>query len=234
MDSDESRIPNPPPGAGPTPVPASFFSLPGDIRNNIYRRVLVVPHPLFLFQDTGSQVVETFAPDRPFRWPALLYINRQVHDEARVVLYGLNHFTLVETTQHQGVLLQSFLNCIGSVNAGLLSHLSINFPVAEIVEGQPGKATLREDDLHSLKLLKEKCPNLTTLETLIHSRNSRDLINPSQDDSQNNREALSQIDAQLKAISSLKTVIVRSYNGTPIPSVMELMQGFGWVILRGP
>jgi hypothetical protein len=154
--------------------------------------------------------------------------------EARAVLYGLNHFTLVETTQHQGGLLQSFLNCIGAVNAGLLSHLSINFPVAESVEGQPGEVMLRKDDLHSLKLLQEKCTNLTTLETLIHSRNSRDLINPSQDDSQFNREVLSQIDAQLKGISSLKKIIVRSYNGTPTPSVMELMHGFGWVILRGP
>jgi hypothetical protein len=183
MDSDERRIPNPPSGAGPTSVPASFFSLPGDIRNNIYRRVLVMPYPLFLFQDTGSQVVETFAPDRPFRWLALLYTNQQVHGEARAVLYGLNHFTLVETTQHQGGLLQSFLNCIGSVNTGLLSHLSINFPVTESVEGQPGEVILRKDDLHSLKLLQEKYTNLTTLETLIHSRNSRDLINPSQDDS---------------------------------------------------
>ncbi|KAG9231370.1 hypothetical protein BJ875DRAFT_517407 [Amylocarpus encephaloides] len=214
-------------------VPISFFSLPGDIRNNIYRRVLVVGHPLFLFQDTGSTVVETFAPDRPFRWLALLYTNRQVHDEASAVLYGLNHFTFMDTTRHQGGLLQSFLGCIGSVNAGLLSHLCINFPIVETVEGQPGNFILREDDLHSLKLLQEKCTNLTTLETLIHSRNSRRLINPGHDDSQFIREALSQIDAQLKAISSLNKIIVRSYDGTPNPWVMELMQGLGWVILPG-
>lgn len=233
MDSDERGVPNLSPGAH-TSVPASFFSLPVDIRNNIYRRVLVVSHPIFLFQDSYSQVVETFAPDRPFRWLALLYTNRQVHDEACAVLYGLNHFTLVETTQHQGSLLQSFLNCIGTVNAGLLSHLSINFPVAESVQGQTGKVMIREDDLHSLKVLQEKCTNLTTLETIIHSRNSRSVIVPSQVDSQFNRDALSQINTQLKAITSLEKVIVRSYDGTPTRSVMELMQGFGWVIMRGP
>jgi hypothetical protein len=117
------------------------------------------------------------------------------------------------------------------VNAGLLSHLSINFPLAESIAGQPGKIALREDNLHTLKLLKEKCTNLTTLEALIYSRNSRRLINPSHDDSQFGREALLHIDAQLKAISSLKKIIVRSYDRTPTTSAMELMQGLGWVIL---
>jgi hypothetical protein len=140
----------------------------------------------------------------------------------------------MDTTQQQGGLLQSFLSCIGSVNAGLLSHLCINFPVAESVDGQPGQVMLREDDLYSLKLLQEKCAKLTTLETLLYSRNSRRLINPNHDDSQFIREALSQIDAQLKAIPSLKKIIVRFYDGTPTPAVMELMQSLGWVILRGP
>lgn len=137
-------------------VPISIFSLPGKIRRNIYARVLVVAHPLFLLQDTGSQVVETFAPEKPFRWLALLRTNRQVHDEASAVLYGLNHFTFMDTTQHQGDLLQSFLNCIGTVNAGRLAHIGINFPVVETAEGQPGKVMLRDDDLYSLKLLQEK------------------------------------------------------------------------------
>jgi hypothetical protein len=139
----------------------------------------------------------------------------------------------MDTTQQQGGLLKSFLNGIGSVNAGLLSHLCINFPIAESVDGQPGEVMLGEDDLYSLKLLQEKCTKLTTLETLIYSQNSRRLINPSHDDSQFIREALSKIDAQLKAIPSLKKIIVRSYNGTPAPLVMELMQGLGWAILPG-
>ena len=119
-----------------------------------------------------------------------MYANRQVYSEATAVLYGLNHVTFIDTTKHQGSLLKSFLNCIGSVNAGLLSHLSINFPVAESVEGQPGKVMLREDDLYSLKLLQEECTSLTTLETLVHGRNSRRLINASYDDSQFVREVL--------------------------------------------
>jgi len=153
--------------------------------------------------------------------------------KASAVLYGLNHFTLVDTTRHQVGLLQSFLNCIGSVNAGLLSHLCISFPVAENVEGQPGKIMIREDGLRSLKLLQDKCTNLKTLETHVHSQNSRGLIQASHDDSQFIREALSQIDAQLKSISSLSKIIVRFYDARPTLSVMELMQGLGWVTLLG-
>ena len=62
----------------------SFFSLPREIRNKIYKTVLIVAHPVF-FQDAGSRV-ETFAPDRPFRWLSLLYTNRQMHNEAITVL----------------------------------------------------------------------------------------------------------------------------------------------------
>ena len=210
----------------------SLLSLPRHIRDDIYRRVLVVAHPLFLFQDTGSGVVETFAPGRPVRWLALIYTNRQVHDEASAVLYGMNRFTLVDTTRRQVDLLQSFLNCIGSVNAGLLSHLCINFPVAENINGQPGDIKLREDGFRSLKLLQDRCINLKTLETFVHNENSRGL-KASHDDSQFIREALSQINAQFKLISSLSRIIVRFYDGSPAPSLMELMKDFGWVIFLG-
>jgi hypothetical protein len=213
----------------------NFLSLPRNARNDIYRRVLFVAHPLYLFQETGSEVVEIFAPERPARWLALLYTNRQVREEASEVLYGSNNFTFMDTTRHQANLLQSFLNCIGPVNAGHLSHICINLPVAESVEGQPGEILLREDDLRSLKILQEKCNKLTTLETLVHSYNSMGLSKAGQDsdDLQFIREALSQIDTQLKAIPSLSKTIVRFYNGSPTPEVAEMIQGLGWVILPG-
>ena len=139
----------PVPGSGPTrtfsqragSAGTDFFGLPRDIRNRIYKIVLIVAHPVYLFQDAGSRV-ETFAPDRPFQWLSLLYTNRQIHSEATPVLYGVNEFSLVDTTPQQFGLLKSFLDCIGSVNAGLLSHLCINFPVVESRDGLPGKAKL--------------------------------------------------------------------------------------------
>jgi len=53
------------------------------------------------------------------------------------------------------------------------------------------------------------------------------------DDIQFIREAFSQIDAQLKAITSLSKTIVRFYDGPPTPEVAELMRRLYWVILLG-
>jgi hypothetical protein len=119
------------------------------------------------------------------------------------------------------------------VNADFLSHLCINFPVAEKNEDQPGEIKIREDGLHSLALLQENHTNLTTLETHIHSNNSSFLTETDEDNSQFVREALLRIDVQLKAISSLKKIIVRVYIKSLTPSVVDLMQGFGWVVLFG-
>lgn len=150
------------------------------------------------------------------------------------MLYGSNHFTFVDTTRNQVNLLQSFLNRIGSVNAGHLSYICINFPVGENVRDQAGKVMLRED-LRGLKLLQEKCINLRTLETLVHSQNSRGLTMASHgsNDSHFTREVLARIDAQLKTIPSLCEILVRSYDGPLAPEVAELMQGFGWIIRLG-
>lgn len=211
----------------------SLFSLPREIRDKIYKKVLIIAHPVFLFQDTGSRV-ETFAPDRPHQWLSLLYTNRQMRSEATPVLYGMNNFSLVDTTRQQTGLLQAFVDCIGSVNAESLSYLCINLPVAERIEDQPGKIKLRDDSLRSLKILQENCTNLTTLDFLIHNKNSKALVQTDLVDLQFIRDALSQIDAQLKAILSLNRIIVRVRNAIPIPtSVIESMQGLGWVVLRG-
>ena len=220
LDSSQSKI----------SAPANFLGLPNEIRNRIYKRVLIILHPLYLFQEPGSPV-ETFAPDRPLQWLALLYTNRQIYVEASAVLYAINRFHFVDITRQQVGVLRSFLDCIGSVNAASLSHLCINFPITESIDEQPGKVTLRDDSLQSLKLLKDKCTNLSTLETLVHYKNSNLFTRTDEF----LREALSQIDAQLKAIPSLKKIIVRVevYDRVPTSSAKDLMQGLGWLVLSG-
>ena len=210
---------------------ASFLSLPIKTRNSIYKRVLIVPHPLYLFQDRGCPV-ETFAPEKPYRLGALLYNNRQISDEARAILYGMNQFTLQEadTTQRQGRLLESFLNCIGPVNAGFLSHLCIEFPATERIEGQSGEIRIREDSLQSLQLLQNECIRLKTLETLIYDQNYSALIEEEQNRNEFVREVLLEIDAQFRGIASLNEIIVRVSSGSLAPSVREFLQGLGWVV----
>ncbi|KAH8432185.1 uncharacterized protein LDX57_009824 [Aspergillus melleus] len=146
----------------------NLLSLPIEARNRIYEQVLTVPHPLFLFKDPGCPVA-TFAPEKPRRWLSLLYTNRQISEEASVVLYGMNQFTLeeMETKNRRSGLLRSFLNCIGPVNAASLSHLCINFPAMEQIEGHSEGIRLEEDGLQTLQLLQRECTGLQTLELLL-------------------------------------------------------------------
>src|SRR4051812_48731911 len=81
-------------------------------------------------------------------------------------------FSLVDITEQQVNLLRSFLDCIRPVNVTSLSYLYINFPVVESIDSQQGKFRLRDKSLQYLKLLQDKCTNLSTLDTLVHYKNS--------------------------------------------------------------
>jgi hypothetical protein len=209
-------------------APASFHALPKGIRNDIYKKVLSLSHPIYLFQEPGSRV-ESFVPEKPARWLALLYTNRQIYHEASASLYRTNQFYLVDTTQQQSDLLISFLDCVGPVHASSLSYLCINFPVVERTEGQSGQVKLKDDSLQTLGLLRDKCSNLSTLETLVHHKN--DIVFRKEDDTL--QEVVSSIDAQLKTIPSLQKIIVRFAVRDRVPSTLakEHMQRLGWVIV---
>lgn len=216
--------------SGEASGPAGFLGLPLGIRKDIYKRVLVVGHPIYLFQDSGSRV-ETFAPDKPRRWLALLYTNRQIYDEAKAVLYGQNYFCLIDKPQQQDALLRSFLICIGSPNASSLSRLCISFPVVEKAQNQQEDIRVREDSLRGLRLLQEKCSNLKTLELQVSSENSKFLTGAGLGNPQFVQEALVRIDAELKNISSVEKIIIRLYvKDVPSQSV-DIIKGFGWVVL---
>jgi hypothetical protein len=59
-----------------------FVKLPGEIRNQIYTHLLVIPYNIFAFYPGNSRVVH----------PQILTVCRQVHAEARQILYGSNTF----------------------------------------------------------------------------------------------------------------------------------------------
>jgi hypothetical protein len=205
----------------------NILGLPRKIRARIYQTVLYVPHPLYLFQDTGSKV-ETFAPERPHRWLALLQVNRQIHEEAAEVLFGMNNFTLLDERRPQDLLLKAFLTCIGPVNSASLTHLSMDFPT---LEGPLGEVKLKDDSLQRLKLFQRHCTNLTTLETSFSVKHVRDLDRVAGGSPQLVNEALSQINSQLQTIVSLKTIIVRITGPQPAPLTLDCMRSLGWTIM---
>ncbi|KAK4450250.1 hypothetical protein QBC34DRAFT_77919 [Podospora aff. communis PSN243] len=213
---------------------SGLLSLPRELRDNIYLNVLDVKHPLYLFKEDNSDDVEVFAPRTPARWLALLHTNRKIHAEACETLYGRHKFVFVDTAKSQGDLLGVFLHKIGAVNAGYLTHVCINFP-AMIVDRQDQNAA-RKPDLLELELLQERCGSLRTLEAFVYGQNSKGLVagrySPTLG-SLSTPEALLQVDAKFKAIPSLPAVLIKPSNGPLAPEVVELMQGFGWVISVG-
>ncbi|KAJ4360311.1 uncharacterized protein N0V89_000872 [Didymosphaeria variabile] len=67
------------------PVPSRFLGLPREVRNLIYRELLLNTHPLIVHL---RRVHRFEASTRPY--PAILRTNKQIHDEAAAVLYGEN------------------------------------------------------------------------------------------------------------------------------------------------
>lgn len=146
-----------------------FFDLPIKIRDDIYQRVLVVPHGIYLFQ-VYDHAVKSVIPGRPSQWLTSLYANRKMWEETSVVFYGRNRFVFMDITGCQTKLLRSFLHSAGRVNASLVSRVCMSFPSVKSVKDRPEKYALSEDDVDSLKLLRQ-FTNLTTLETLLYSFN---------------------------------------------------------------
>lgn len=155
------------------------------------------------------------APGKPPQWTALLLASRQLHDEAGWVLYGLNHFNLVDTAvKREAAVIESYLTSIGPTNASFLSHICIGYPVDDAVDGQTGERLSGESKgLRTWQLIRENWNNLTTLEAYVHRGNSKALV-------QSNIHGGPYLfpDGQLNAIPSLTKFVVRFYDGPPARS----------------
>jgi hypothetical protein len=206
---------------------STIFDLPRELRNDIYQRVLRIPHYLYLFQDVGTRV-ETFAPMKPLRWLALLQVNRQLHVEAAETLFGTNKFVLQDEKPPQDRLLNAFLDCIGPMNSASLFHLCMDFPS---FEGSMAELKIRDDSLQRLQLLQEYCTNLATLEMSFSVKHIKNLDEVTGEGQQLANEAFLQITSQLQSIPSLRTTIVRISGPSPAPSTLEHMRSLGWTIL---
>lgn len=213
-----------------------FSNMSPEARSDAYSKLLVASGPVFVFQESTSRPVEFFSPGKPTQWPALALAKCREYNEqvTNAVFYGSNHFHLVDTTtRRETSILQAFVGSITSINARLLSHLSLSFPALEAVQGRSEASGLQQDGMRSLKLLQDKCANLRTLELSVHHGNAFGLVEEAPGNSQSLNEAVSQVDTQLKAISSLERIVIRYYHDRPTPGVRQLMQGLGWIVLMG-
>jgi hypothetical protein len=174
---------------------------------------LHLPHSVYIFQEPGSGV-EAFAPEKLVKWLAFLYVNRQIACEASAVLYAQNHFHLVDITEQQAGFLHAFLNCIGSMSAAAVAHISINFPFGE-------------EGLHGLCLLQDCCTNLRCLEAVVHRNNADFFAQP------DNilRVALHSIDIRFRAMAKLRKIFIRFHSGGVSNPIQNCMQELGWKVV---
>lgn len=127
-----------------------FLDLPGEIRNMIYKTLLVKPDPLLV---PRCDIL-------PWRhhWLALLRANKQIHHEAASIMYGFNTFVLDRPLRWFP--LSGFLERIGPVNGGHLRKLIFDFLNVGTTISRVGEV----DRFEELTVLR-KCTNLETLQT---------------------------------------------------------------------
>lgn len=193
-------------------MPASFLTLPAEIRNEIYVYLLVRREPLVPWNGAHEIV------------PNVLCTNTTILHEARSLLYSHNRFDL--TTWNPQLILQ-FLDNVGYINAGHLRCIRIDFPRLRDLEDS---VSLEEDSLCILEKIQTHCTNLRTLMITPDSTNAREHQLDSFDSPKICAKALALVDARFRAISSLEEIIVEVYEEGPSREIRRKMESHGWTI----
>ncbi|KAK3395335.1 hypothetical protein B0T20DRAFT_442822 [Sordaria brevicollis] len=137
--------------------PLGFFSLPGEIRNQIYESLLVFSEPITIYtedwdkhnddkdaspKDNEESRVHIDNILERKRWPlssrllTVFLISKQVYLEASAVFYSQNHFRappslcrFPHAQLQSNYVMRGFIDRIGNRNLTCLRHLCIPFPL---------------------------------------------------------------------------------------------------------
>lgn len=195
---------------------ANLLALPGELRNEIFKQVLVVQGPI----NPGYRSCQS----QPLT-PELLRVNKAIHHEASSLLYSQNCFDLT-TYNSEGLI--SFLNQIGSQNASYVRHIYIEFP--DILDPGTNNATYGEDCVRFLAKFQSDCTDLSTITMSLDSASAVARKLRVFDEHPIVVEALALIDTRLRAITSLQQTIVEVYNDGPSAALGRVMESYGWTI----
>lgn len=204
-------------------MPVDFFSLPSEVRNKIYKELLVHSNTIILNRTWYSDSI-VYSSESLHLCLAILLLNKKVHHEASSILYPRNYFEIQNSE-----LLSSFLDQIGSQNAGTLRRLVIAFPAFHN-DGYAIGITLQEDGTRTLDLIRDKCQNIVTLETTLHTSNAMEIRLDEFDSPRAVDQALALVDVRLKAIPSLQELLVHVYDEPVNLALREKMRNYGWII----
>ena len=195
---------------------SNFFSLPRELRDQIYELVLLHQEPIDPLTDLNQRRKLT---------PGLLRVNGTVHFEAIPLFYGKNRFDFTMGTLED---VASFLGQIGRNNAHHIRHICVDFP--KFLSLDPGDVTLEEDSVGILASIQSGCANLRTLTTSLESTNGMELRLDALDNPNVVVEALRLVDTHFRGISSLREIIVEVYEDGPSDDLRRKMENHGWKI----
>lgn len=196
-------------------MPFNFFSLPTEIRHEIYKLLLVRKH----------EVIDPYEGQHALV-PSILATNSAILKEARPLLYGHNIYNLEYFDwDREADIITEFLDSIGKVNASHLKSICIAFPqlanYGDHIGPTPG-------NIEILEKLASVCTNLKTL--TLNSRSTRGIENmlAELDDPPLAAKILATVDASSKKISSLEEVVAEVSPKVPCPEIRREMERLGW------
>jgi hypothetical protein len=183
-----------------------FLDVATEIRLKIYSELLILSTPIKFEAGFGPPPTPLSRSRRDELYPAILRVCRTMYDEAIPLLYSSNRFQFPEvygSTQlvpaHAHV--APFLIQIG-LQAKLIHHICIPFPAFDYPV--PKRARLDEVHIENLELIKKTCTNIKTLELLVPVEYSNYALQNWATAS----EALDLLNTRLKAIHSLKEIVI--------------------------
>ena len=189
-------------------MPASFLGLPVEIRNEIYKYLLVSSEPIDL--QFGEEQLT----------PSILFTNTTILHEARVLLYGHNCFNF---TRYLGDI-SKFFDTIGLINASHVRCILIRLP--DLIQTKDG-VSLDQHDLSTLEKTLSQCTNLKTiiadLSSTLDMEKELELFDPAIRDN-----ALALLAAQFRAIPSHPEIVLEVLENSPGSGFRRKMQSHGW------
>lgn len=198
----------------------SFLSLPSEIRNDIYERLLVLEDPISCLDTSWNRLLRYGAIST-----GILLANKAISREASSILYAQTHFDLSGGNMSQII---SFINDIGRENASFMRHIIIDFPEFSALEMH--RVALRDDAAGILDIFRERCRNLRTITTSAHSTSDIELDLGSLNCPEAVTEALALVNSRFRAVSSLEKVIVEVYERSASAYIRKEMEKIGWTV----
>jgi hypothetical protein len=189
-------------------MPASFLSLPAELRNEIYKYLLVRREPIDPW--SGDHELEL----------NLLSTNKAILHEAGSLFYGRNCFDLTWECR-----IPEFLVTIGFINSSHLQCILIDFPELRDLEDE---VSLKEASLHILENIQSRCTNLKKLIIAADSTNAIEYQLDSFDSPKICAKALALVDAHFREILSLREVVIEVYGEGPSSDIRRKMESQGW------